>query len=162
MQLIALIVSEMFVQLRATFAADVQFYRERPGHSPTVNASWFIAKAYLANLCYTQRYYDAAIETCNEVFEVSTISEANQRFAEQAFSVLLSTQWTAVYDAELQALLGLCSLCAFVSNRRDARSMCLAECPVQFVLYLKVRCALDQRCTTGEQQWLTESDFHSK
>ena len=29
------------------------YYRDWPGRSPTVNISWFIAKAYLANLYYT-------------------------------------------------------------------------------------------------------------
>ena len=81
---------------------------------------------------------------CNEVVKVYKHSTSNKRFAENAFPVLLSTQWTAVYDAELQALLGLCSLCAFVSNRTDARSVCLAVCPVLFVLYLKARCCIDQ------------------
>ena len=76
-----------------------------------------------------------------------------------ALPVLLSTQWTAVYDAELQALLGFCSLCAFVSNRTDAGSVCLAVCPVQFVLYLNVRCALDQRCTVDV--WRSITDFYT-
>ena len=125
---------------------DVSFYREQSSRSPTVNASWFIAKAYLANLYYTQRHYKAAIETCNEFVEVYKHSIGNKTITEDTFPVLLSTQWTAVYDAELQALLGLCSLCAFVSNRTDALSVCLAVCPVLFALYLKARCALDQLC----------------
>ena len=143
----------------ATFAVAVRFYRECPGRSPTVNVSWFIAKAYLTNLYYNQSHYKAAIETCNEVVEVYKRSEGNQVFSEDTFPVLLSTQWTAVYDAELQALLGLCSLCAFVSNRTDARSVCLAVCPVQFVLYLKARCVIDQHCTADV--WRSIDDFYT-
>ena len=123
----------------------LHFYREWPGVSPTVDVSWFIAKAYLANLHYTQRHYEAALETCNEVVAVYKHSECNERFAEHTFPVLLTTQWAAVYDKELQTLLGLGSLCRFVLNRTDARSVCLAVCPVQFVMYLNLRCALDQR-----------------
>ena len=89
---------------------EVHFYREWPGVSPTVNVSWFIAKAYLANLYYTQSHYKAALETCNEVVAVYNQSEWNKVLAERTFPVLLTTQWTAVYDKELQALLGMCSL----------------------------------------------------
>ena len=127
-----------------------------------MNASWFIAKAYLANLYYTQRHFNMALETCNEVYEVFAIFEANQWFTEQAFPVLLSTQWTAVYDAELQALLGLCSLCAFVSNRTDVRSACLAVCPVLFVLYLKVRCAYHKNCAADAERSFRDFEAHDK
>ena len=138
----------------------LRFYREWPGRSPTVNVSSFIAKAYLANLYYTQRHYEAALETCNEVVAVYKDSEGNKQFADHTFPVLLTTQWAAVYDKELQALLGLCSLCRFVSNRTDARSVCLAVCPVKFVLYLKLRCAHDQRCWADVRQSASEYDAH--
>ena len=57
-----------------TLIRVVSFFREWPGHSPRVNASWFIAKAYLANLYYTQRHYnqclyEAALEASSEVVE---------------------------------------------------------------------------------------------
>ena len=64
-----------------TDEAGIHFYREWPGRSPSVNASWFIAKAYLANLYYTQRHYKAALETCNEILAIKH-SEGNERFAE--------------------------------------------------------------------------------
>ena len=47
-----------------TLIRDASFYRERPGRSPTVNVSWFIAKAYLANLFYTQRHYKQRLQFC--------------------------------------------------------------------------------------------------
>ena len=97
---------------------------------------------------------------CNEVVEAFKISLANQLFAECTFPVLLSTQWAAVYDAELQALLGLCSLCAFVLNSTDARSVCLAVCPVLFVLYLKLRCALDQHSMVDVLQGINDVHEH--
>ena len=139
---------------------SLHFYREWPGRSPTVNVSWFIAKAYLANLYYTQRHYEAALETCNEVVAVYKHSKCNEQFAERTFPVLLTTQWAAVYNKKLQALLGLCSLCRFVSNRTDARSVCLAVCPVAFVLYLKARCALDQRRWADGRQSVDEYNVH--
>ena len=71
---------------------QVHFYREWPGRSPTVNVSWFIAKAYLANIYYTQRQYEATLETCTEIVKVFTLSIANEQFAESTFPVLLSTQ----------------------------------------------------------------------
>ena len=115
-----------------------------------MNISWFISTAHLANLYYTQCDYEVAEETCDQVIQKYNYSTGNQLIAEFAFSVFVSTQWTAVYDAELQALLGLCSLCAFVSNRTDVRSAWVAVCPVQFVLYPKARCArLRRYCSRG-------------
>jgi len=42
-------------------------YKEWPG--PAVNISWFVAKAYLANLYYTaQRDVGLIIKTCDDEF----------------------------------------------------------------------------------------------
>jgi len=46
---VKLLVSRDSVSTVNTFTND-RFYQEWPGQSPTVNISWFIAKAYLANL----------------------------------------------------------------------------------------------------------------
>ena len=68
-----------------------------------------------------------------------------------------------MYDAELQALLELCSLCAFVSNyRTDARSVCLAVCPVMFVLYLKARCDIDLDGSTKSRSAVGDFVAHFK
>lgn len=48
-----------------------QFFTTHPGRSPTVNISWFIAKAHIANLYYNTglRDHGATISTCNEIIQ---------------------------------------------------------------------------------------------
>jgi len=58
---------------------DVKFYKKWPGLSPTVNISWFVAKAHLANLYYvTQRDFRLTIQTCDDVVDVYEQSNMNQ------------------------------------------------------------------------------------
>ena len=115
-------------------------YRNWPGSSPTVHISWFIAKAYLANFYYTtRRDYGKTIEICDEVIATYNQSLGNGTFADRGFLVELSTRWAGVYDRHIQALLGLCSLGAFVSGRSTSRSVCSGVRPVDFVRYLKQR-----------------------
>jgi len=121
----------------------VKCFKEYPGWSPTVNISWFIAKAYLANLYYTtQRDASLTIQTCDDIIDVSRQSLKNQWFAERTFPVVLSTQWTSIYDKEIQEVLGFYSLCSYVFDKCSSRSVYLGVCPVQFVLYLKLRTEL--------------------
>jgi len=127
-------------EINASNKIDVKFFKEWPGHSPTVNISWFIAKAYLANLYYrTQHDVSLAIQTCDDIIDVYRQSQKNQFFSERAFAVVLSTQWTIIYDKEIQELLGFYSLCSYVLDKCSSRSVYLGVCPVQFALYLKVR-----------------------
>jgi len=78
-------------------------------YSPTVNNSWFIAKAYLSNLYYTTlRDISLTIQTCDDVIDVYRQSMVNEQFAERTFPVVLSTQWSSIYDREIQELLGFC------------------------------------------------------
>jgi len=59
-------------------AKHARSYKEWPGHSPTVNISWFIAKAYFANLYYTtQRDVSLTIQTCDDVIHVYKQSRMN-------------------------------------------------------------------------------------
>ena len=111
-----------------------------------MSISWFITKAHLANLYYTtDRNYSATEETCNEIIVFYKQSHYNQLFAEFALPIVLSTQLTSIYDKELQEMLGLFSLCSFIFYKTDRRhSVYLGACPVQFALYLKWRCAVDQ------------------
>jgi len=122
---------------------DVKFYREWPGQSPTVNISWFIAKAYLANLYYTtQRDVSLTIQTCDDIIDVYWQSHMNRKFAEDGFPVVLSTQWTSIYDKEIQELLGFYSLCSYVLDKSSSRSVYLGFCTVQFALYVKLCAAV--------------------
>jgi len=119
-------------------------FREWPGFSPTVNISWFIAKAYLANLYYTtQRDVSLTIKTCDDIINVYWQSKMNRRFAEKIFPVVLSTQWTSIYDKEIQELLGFYSLSSYVFDKCSSRSVYLGVCPVQFAHYVKVRSATE-------------------
>jgi len=120
--------------------ACVQVFKEWPGRSPTVNISWFIAKAYLANLYYTtQRDVSLTIQTCDDIIDVYNQSEKNLIIAERMFPVILSTQWTSVYDKEIQELLGFYSLCSYVLDKCSSRSVYLGVCPVLFAHYVKLR-----------------------
>jgi len=121
---------------------DVKFRKEWPGQSPTVNISWFIAKAYLANLYYTtHRNFSMAIQACDDIINVYMQSDLNQRFAERTFPVILSTQWTKIYDSEIQRLLGFYSLSSYVLDKYSSRSVYLGVCPVHFAIYVKIRTA---------------------
>jgi len=128
------------VNMEIYVGTDVKFYQEWPGRSPTVNISWFIAKAYLANLYYaTQHDVSLTIQVCNDIINVYRQSKMNERFAEKTFPVILSTQWTNIYDKEIQELLGFYFLCSYVLDKCSSRSVYLGVCPVQFALYVKRR-----------------------
>jgi len=61
---------------------QVKFLKDWPGSCPTVNISWFIAKAYLANLYYTtQRDVSLTIQTCYNIINVFRPSYMNQQYA---------------------------------------------------------------------------------
>jgi len=131
--------------------SDVQCGKECPGRSPTVNISWFIAKAYLANLYYTtQRDVSLTIQTCDDITDVYRQSHMNQTFAEKTFPVMLSTQWTCIYDKEIQQVLGFYSLSSYVLDKCSSRSVYLGVCPVQFALFVKVRTGL----VHGSSSWI--------
>ena len=73
----------------------------------------------------------------------------NQVFAEKMFPVVLSTQWTSIYDKEIQQLLGFYFLCSYVLDKYvldkySSRSVFLGVCSVQFALYLILRVVLNQ------------------
>jgi len=105
-----------------------------------VNIAWFTAKAYLANLYYTtQRDVSLTIQTCDDIIDVYNQSVMNLFFAERTFPVILSTQWTSVYDKEIRELLGFHSLCSYVLDKCSSRSVYLGVCSVQFALYVKLR-----------------------
>jgi len=126
-----------------TRSSYVNCVKECPGWSPTVNISWFIAKAYLANLYYTtQCDVSLTMQTCDDVIDVFRQSVMNKKFAERTFPVVLSTQWTSIYDKEIQELLGFYSLCSYVLDKCSSRSVYLGVCPVQFAHYLKLRTKL--------------------
>jgi len=126
--------------VKDNYHTNTIFFNAIHGMSPTVNISWFIAKAYLANLYYTtQRDVSLTIQTCDDVIDVYRQSRMNQDFAERAFPVVLSTTWTSIYDKEIQALLGFYSLCTYVLDTCSSRSVYLGVCPVQFAHYVKVR-----------------------
>jgi len=115
------------------------FYKEWPSHSPTVNISWFIAKAYLANLYFTTKWdVSLTIKTCDDIIDVSKQSSINLLF-EKTFPVILSTQWTSIYDKEIQEMLGFYSLASYLLDKSNSSSVYLGISPVQFALYVKVR-----------------------
>jgi len=137
--------NEKVVEYIATpLHTSVQSYKPWPGRSPTVNISWFIAKAYLANLYYTSKYdVSLTTKTCDDIIDVYKQSYTNQQFAEKTLPVVLSTQWTSIYDKEIQALLGFHSLCSYVLYQSSSRSVYLDVCPVHFALYIRLRNSMD-------------------
>jgi len=116
-----------------------------PGFTATVNMSWFIVKTHLANLLYiTERDYEAVIAICNDIMNVYNESMLHKWFADILLPASLSTQWTAVYDSDIQQLLGFYVLSLFVLNRNGCHDVHLGICPVQYSIYLKIRCMIDQ------------------
>lgn len=142
---------------------DTHFLKEFPGNSPTVAISWFVAKTYLANLYLTmQRNCSATEDTCNEIIDLYKQSRYNQQFAEHALPVAFSTHYSSIYDNELQEMLGLYSLFSFIWHRIDRCPLAnLAAYPVQFALYLKVRCAVVQlECLEQSNHTYTYNENH--
>jgi len=126
--------------------------QEFPGRSPTVNISWFIAKAYLANLYdTTKRDVSLTIQTCDDIIHVYRQSFMNKWFAERMFPVVLSTHWMSIYDKEIQDRLGFYSLCSYVLDKCSGRSVYLGVCPVQFALYVKLRAACREGCEEAKE-----------
>ena len=75
--------------------------------------------------------------------------------------VLISTQWTAVYDEEIQAVLGFYSLSAFVRSKAERRSVQLGVCPVQFAHYLKLRSAMEYDSWKNLEELVTQHNDHT-
>jgi len=135
--------------------------------SPTVNLSWFVAKAHLANLYYLS-YQDcaAAIDTCEEIMETLNDSSRNKLFAEGCIPLIISTHWASVYDKELQQVLGFQALCSYImiydnraynpstgdnteidnaeNDNKANDGVHLGVCPILFALYVKSRATRDQ------------------
>ena len=68
---------------------------------------------------------------------------SNQVFAEETFTVLLSTNWSSIYDKEIQEMLGFHSLYFYVLDKSSSRLVYFDVCPVQFALYLRLRAVTD-------------------
>ena len=120
-----------------------EYLSSLPGLLPMVSMSWFLAKACVANLVYTtEQDYEMVIKLCDELIEMYLSAMLHSFFAELILPVALSTQWTAVYDDDIQKMLGFYCLCSFVFDPRDSRVVHLGICPVQFSYYLKTLCTI--------------------
>ncbi len=140
------------------FINCVRHYKFSSKSSPTVPVFWFINKAYAANHYYTL-LSDSKItlKICDEIIAAYNISKGNIRFAEQSFPFLLTTQWTEMYDRELQQMLGLSALCRFVIHGSDNGTVHIPVCPVQFALYLKARCSFEPSLDLDDER--TDDEF---
>jgi len=139
------------------------FLPNLPGFVPTVSLSWFAAKAYLANLIYTTECdQSSVIQICDEINHVYHSSFAHRWMADVCLPVFLSTQWTAIYDTEVQTLIGFYSLCSYVLNRKGSREVYLSVCPIHFSIYLKLRCAIDNDRMSDLGGLKTEWIYHLK
>ena len=119
------------------------YFPRLPGALPIVSMSWFLAKAHMANLVYTtEQDYEMVIKLCDELIEMFLSAMLHSFIAELILPVALSTQWTAVYDDDIQKMLGFYCLCSFVFDPRDSRVVHLGICPVQFSYYLKTLCTV--------------------
>jgi len=133
----------------------VQLYKEWPGVSPTVNISWFVAKAYLANFYYTTQHdVSQTIATCDDIIVTFKMSRENRLFAELTIPVVLSTEYAAIYDKKIQEMLGFYSLCAHIIDASLGCSVYLGVCPVQFSLYVKVCATGAGTLSKGAQQYI--------
>lgn len=132
-------------------AVRIQYFSGHPINTPTVNISWFTAKAYIANLHYNTRYdnHNAVIHTCNEIIQTYHKCNGNKKFAEDALPVILTTDWSQIYDNEIRVLLGFVSMCSFINADKQMiqNPVFLGVCPVEFACYLKARCLIEQALT---------------
>ena len=82
-------------------------YANCKGVSPTVHVGWFIAQAYLANLLYTaERDYAATVETCDKILDTNKLSDQNRHFSERTIPVVISTEWSEIFDGGIQTVIG--------------------------------------------------------
>jgi len=124
-------------------------YKNWQGTSPTVNITWFLAKAFLANLYYrTERDYSMTDSVCDDILNNYRKTKYNQIFAERTFPLILSTAFTAIYDNEIQELIGFFSLCAYElarSNAFHSEKRMLAELESPLILSLTKRQSFDKK-----------------
>jgi len=73
-----IVVVHLVTKVNTLVNYDYMFLKQWPGISPTVNISWFIAKAYLANLYYTSQCdVNLTLKTCDDIIDVYRQSNLN-------------------------------------------------------------------------------------
>jgi len=134
----------VFTNKKRTFAFEGRF-QHFPGLTPNVGLSWFVAKAFL-QISHTP-LNEITRQSCNYATKsLKSITIQHRWMSDYGITlpVPLTTELTAVYDSEIQQLLGFLSLGEFVCNAAGSRSVKLGVCPAQFAMYLKCRSAADQ------------------
>lgn len=112
---------------------------------PTVNSTVYICSAYLANFYLVVKGDSAqAREICSAIFNVNKQNIWFTWVSEFSYPVLLSTEWSGVFDEHLQAAHGLCVLHnRFASeNKGLGRVITIKICPMLFLRYINVQSLL--------------------
>jgi hypothetical protein len=70
--------NSVWCEFHGSRTANIRYFEHWPGHSPTVTASWFVAKTHLASFYYNvQRDYTIVRQICDEVVDVYKESVGN-------------------------------------------------------------------------------------
>ena len=111
-------------------------------------ALYFISRAYQVNIMFlnsrTSEDYRVVVDLCDEAVGV------NDRLKRESFSDLrvgpvqfsLNTDWSIIYDRQIQTILGFMSLTRHLASRPDGAPQVIPLCPLMFMLYIRLKCFL--------------------
>ena len=92
----------------------------------------------------TYKEYREVVDLCSEAVAVS------DRLMREPFGVIrdgpvqfpLNTEWSVIYDRQIQTILGFMSLTRHLVSRQDGAPQVTPLCPVLFMLYIRLKCLL--------------------
>lgn len=115
------------------------------------SASWFCTLAHIANFYYTKcGDYKAAMTQRNTITEYSTdVDEQTALGISQCNSYMMhmSSEWSALFDPNMQLAHGLVLLYDAIRNRimPSDDMLILPICPTMFIYYIKIRSMLNSQ-----------------
>ena len=111
-------------------------------------ALYFISRAYQVNMMYmhvrTYKDYREVVDLCSEAVEVSDqlMPEPFEEIRDGPVQFPLNTEWSIIYDRQIQTILGFMSLTRHLASRQDGAPQVTPLCPVLFMLYIRLKCLL--------------------
>ena len=84
--------------------------------------------------------YREVINLCNEAVEVSDrlMRGSFEDIRDGPVQFPLNTEWSIIYDRQIQTILGFMSLTRHLVSRQDGATQVTPLCPVLFMLYIQV------------------------
>lgn len=141
---------------------------------------YFVTAAYRANFLHTAlKDYTSAFKQCEEAKKLVTklsSSLSDEKFVHRLPTIILTSEWSSIFDQDIQTVHGFAALYRFVqlfrrhgqdsvlvADRAENRSYVLRLCAIEFIRYVGYRCMvhLDDG-TTGFRKKLPFVAHHSK